>query len=46
MSIIAEIFALALWVNARQRFIAEGIEVTYGSALWMGLAACILAFIG
>jgi hypothetical protein len=43
---IAEISALAHWVTAKKRFNTNGVEADYGAALWMGLAAAIIAFIG
>jgi hypothetical protein len=46
ISMIAEIFALAHWVTAKKRFNTNGVEADYGAALWMGLAAAIIAFIG
>ncbi|EIW65637.1 hypothetical protein TREMEDRAFT_66360 [Tremella mesenterica DSM 1558] len=44
-SLLAEIFALILWVQARHRYDAEGVRATYGAALWIGLAGLILAFL-
>jgi len=46
IAMIAEIFALAHWVTARRRFNTNGVDADYGAALWMGLTAAIIAFIG
>ncbi|WVW85212.1 hypothetical protein I302_107250 [Kwoniella bestiolae CBS 10118] len=46
MAILAESFALALFVTARKRYDDQGIRATYGAALWLGLIGAISAFLG
>ncbi|KAL7422564.1 hypothetical protein Q5752_003212 [Cryptotrichosporon argae] len=43
LAVLAEIFALVLWSTARHRFRARGEAATYGSALWIGLAAAAVS---
>ena len=44
---IAETFALILWVTARHRYNASDQpgRATYGPALWLGLAGAIIALL-
>jgi hypothetical protein len=46
-AIVAEIFALILWVTARHRFNDNESRnrATYGAALWLGLVGAVIAFI-
>lgn len=46
-AILAEIFALILWVTARHRYNDSDSpgRAKYGAALWLGLSGAIVAFI-
>ncbi|WWC90338.1 uncharacterized protein L201_005271 [Kwoniella dendrophila CBS 6074] len=44
-AILSEIFALILFVLARQKFKDNGIRATYGASLWLGLIGAITAFL-
>jgi hypothetical protein len=43
--LLAEIFALILWVTARHRFNDADQRAKYGAALWLGLTGVISAFL-
>ncbi|WVF67706.1 hypothetical protein IAT40_002465 [Kwoniella sp. CBS 6097] len=45
-AILAEIFALILFVRARNRFDDIGSRAKYGAALWLGLIGAIAGFLG
>ncbi|ORX38202.1 hypothetical protein BD324DRAFT_679962 [Kockovaella imperatae] len=42
-ALVAEIFALVLFVTARNRFHESAIDTAYGPALWLGIAGFICA---
>ncbi|WRT68759.1 uncharacterized protein IL334_005739 [Kwoniella shivajii] len=44
MAILAEAFALVLFVNAKRKHNDNGIQAKYGAALWLGLVGAITAF--
>ncbi|WWC63698.1 uncharacterized protein I303_106303 [Kwoniella dejecticola CBS 10117] len=44
-AILAEAFALVLFVQGRRRFNGVGIQAQYGAALWLGLVGTIAAFL-
>ncbi|OCF57830.1 hypothetical protein L486_05295 [Kwoniella mangroviensis CBS 10435] len=46
MAILAESFALSLFVIARRKYDDQGIRAKYGAALWLGLVGAISAFLG
>ncbi|WVQ79568.1 hypothetical protein IAT38_001667 [Cryptococcus sp. DSM 104549] len=43
-ALLAEAFALVLWVKARHAYDDEGTRATYGASLWLGLVGTLAAF--